>query len=105
MIKLFKIEGNSLYPFLKNGQRVLCLKRYNFLNLKIGDFVVFYKKEYGLMVKRISQIKDNKYFVKGTEPFSIDSRDFGPLKQDEIKYKVLPLQKSLRKNKTLNKLI
>jgi phage repressor protein C with HTH and peptisase S24 domain len=89
MIKLFKIQGDSLYPFLKNGQRVLCVKIFNFLKLNINDFVVFEKQGYGLMVKQIISIESDGFFVKGTDSHSIDSRDFGLLSKNEIKYKVL----------------
>ena len=89
MIKLFKIEGDSLYPFLKDGQRVLCIKAFNFLKLNLNDFIVFEKQGYGLMIKQIVSIEDKGFFVKGTDSHSIDSRDFGLLLEDEIEYKVI----------------
>jgi len=89
MLKLFKIQGNSLYPSFEDGQRVLCVKTFQFLKLKINDFIVFEKKGYGLMVKQIISIEDKGYFVKGYDSYSIDSRDFGLLSKSEIKYKVL----------------
>lgn len=89
MFKFFKIQGDSLYPFLKSGQRVFCIKIFNFSKLKLNDFVVFEKKEYGLMVKQIKEIKNQQYFVQGTDSFSIDSRNFGTIRKSEIKYKVL----------------
>ncbi len=42
-----------------------------------------------MMIKRVKSINDNTYFVEGTDPMSIDSRNFGALKLKEIKYKVL----------------
>lgn len=89
MVRVFKIQGDSLYPFLKNGQRVLCIKTFSFFKLNINDFVIFEKKGYGIMVKQIISIEDQGFFVKGTDSHSIDSRDFGLLSKHEIKYKVL----------------
>ena len=89
MIKLFKVEGNSLYPHLKDGQKIVCFKIFRFSKIKIGDIVVFAKPPHGLMIKKVKSIKDNRYFVQGTEPMSIDSRDFGYLHRIEIKYKCL----------------
>ena len=89
MIKVFKVEGNSLYPYLKEGQRIFCLKVFKFSKINIGDFVVFTKAPYGMMIKKVENIQDGKFFVKGTDPMSIDSRDFGLLKRSDILYKKL----------------
>jgi hypothetical protein len=55
--------------------------------INIGDFVVFSKKPYGLMIKRVERIEDNRFFVQGTDPMSIDSRNFGFIERNAIKYK------------------
>ncbi len=89
MLQLFKISGNSLYPYYKNGQRVVCYKVFKGTKIKVDDTVVFEKESYGMMIKRVKSIDDNTYFVEGTDPMSIDSRNFGTLKLKEIKYKVL----------------
>lgn len=39
------------------------------------------------MIKQVESIKDNQYFVIGTDPMSIDSRNFGSLSHHEILYK------------------
>lgn len=88
MIKLFKVEGNSLFPLYKNNQLLFTFKS-SFFNLKVGDIVVFDNTTYGLMIKKIQEIKDNKYYVIGTNPDSIDSRNFGFISKDDIKYKVI----------------
>ena len=87
MIKIFKIKGNSLYPYLNDGQRIVCFKVFKFNKINVGDFVVFSKKPYGLMIKRVKEIKEGRFFVQGTDPMSIDSRDFGFIDRDDIKYK------------------
>jgi len=87
LIRLFKVEGDSLYPYLKNGQRIVCFKLFKFSNIQIGDFVVFSKKPYGLMIKRVEEIKKRRFFVQGTDPMSIDSRNFGLIDRADILYK------------------
>ena len=58
MLKLFKVSGNSLYPFYKDGQRILCLKIFKFNPIKKDDTVVFSKDNYGLMVKKVISIEN-----------------------------------------------
>ena len=89
MFKLFKVEGFSLYPLIKEGEVLLCIKLFCFNKIKKNDFVLFRHKLKGLMVKKVSSIKDNKYFLKGENSFSYDSRDFGKLKKEELLYKVI----------------
>ena len=89
MLQLFKISGDSLYPYYKNGQRVICRKVFKSTKIKVDDTVVFEKDAYGMMIKLVKSIDNNTYFVEGTDPMSIDSRNFGSLERKEIKYKVL----------------
>ena len=89
MLQVFKISGDSLYPFYKNGERVICRKIFSKTNIHINDTVVFEKDAYGLMIKKVKHIEKDAYFVEGTDPYSIDSRNFGALTQKELKYKVL----------------
>ncbi|MCO4844470.1 MAG: S24/S26 family peptidase [Sulfurovum sp.] len=89
MLQLFKISGDSLYPYYKDGQRVICRKVFKNTSIKVDDTVVFEKDAYGMMIKRVKSIDKYSYFVEGTNPMSIDSRNFGGLKLNEIKYKVL----------------
>lgn len=87
MVKIFKVDGNSLYPHLKDGQRIVCFKVFKFSKINIGDIVVFSKKPYGLMIKRVEHIKEGLFFVQGTDPMSIDSRNFGFINRTDIIYK------------------
>ncbi len=89
MIRLFKVSGHSLFPLFKDGQRVFCIKIFRFTSLNIADVVVFEKNPHGLMIKQIKSIEKEAYFVQGTDAFSIDSRNFGTLSRNELKYKVL----------------
>ncbi len=86
MLKIFKIQGDSLFPLFKDKDLVLCLKT---KNPKVKDTVVFYQKQHGIMIKQVQNIKNNQCFLIGTNPDSIDSRDFGYIDAKDIKYKVL----------------
>jgi signal peptidase I len=87
LIRLFKVEGHSLYPYFKQGERMLCIKIFKFSRIKVGDFVIFSKQPHGLMIKRVERIQQEKFFVQGTDPMSIDSRDFGLIDRSDIHYK------------------
>jgi hypothetical protein len=89
LIRLFKISGDSLYPFKKDAEIAFCYKVFRFTKIKESDIVVFEKQEYGLMIKKVKWVQDDKYFVIGTDPMSIDSRNFGTIERNEIKYKLL----------------
>jgi len=89
MLNIFKISGDSLYPFYKNGQRVICRKVWKSSKIKVDDTIVFDKDHYGLMIKKVKSVEKIGYFVEGTDPFSVDSRNFGLLKHCEVNYKVL----------------
>ncbi|MDC0932677.1 S26 family signal peptidase [Arcobacteraceae bacterium] len=88
MFKLFRVEGYSLFPLLKEGEVVLCSKLFSFSTIKVNDIVVF-KKNNVVMIKKVKEINSKGYFVQGENPDSIDSRNFGELQKKEILYKVL----------------
>ncbi len=89
MFKFFIIDGFSLFPLLKQGQWVLCMKPFFLNKIKINDLVLFRHSYEGMMIKRVDKIESNSYFVKGENAFSIDSRNFGSLKKEEVLYKVI----------------
>lgn len=89
MIKLFRIEGSSLFPLIKEGEVVFCQKVFFFNKIKLNDLVLFNHKTEGFMIKKVTNINNGKYFVKGESPFSIDSRTFGELNKNEILFKVI----------------
>lgn len=86
MLKIFRIRGDSLFPLFKNNELVIATK---FFSLKLRDIVVFQEKKHGLMIKQIQNIKNDTFFLTGTLPSSIDSRNFGYIPKKDIKYKVL----------------
>ncbi|NKQ40358.1 MAG: hypothetical protein HF962_02165 [Sulfurovum sp.] len=89
MFKIFKISGDSLYPLYKDGERMFCRRITKNSLLKINDIVVFKRDNIGLMVKQIASINLNKYELKGTIPYSHDSRNFGYIDRNNILFKAL----------------
>ena len=86
MFTFFKVSGYSLYPLLKEGEVVFCTKVFSFTNIKVDEIVLFkYNSEY--MIKKVTSISSDGYFVKGETPDSIDSRNFGELQKEDLLYK------------------
>lgn len=85
----FKIEGNSMIPAFKAGDKILVSKLSYFLSKpKIGDVVVLKKKKF--IIKRIARVKNDKIFVIGdNKNESIDSKNFGWVEKKEIVGKVI----------------
>lgn len=54
------VSGTSMYPTLKDGQRLVAIKTKNF---KIGDIVVSKHDKYGLIIKRVSKIETNRVYL------------------------------------------
>lgn len=86
----FKISGHSMEPLIKNKSTVLATNvLYLFTSPKVNDIIIFEKnKKY--FVKRISNIKNKKYFVIGDNmKDSLDSRKFGSILRNQILGKVI----------------
>lgn len=54
------IKGTSMLPTLQEGQELIILKTADF---KVGDIVVARHPQYGLIVKRVAQIKGNEVYL------------------------------------------
>ncbi len=54
------VNGTSMVPTLKDGQKIIVLKTDN---LNVGDIVVAKHPTYGLIVKRISKIEINQVYL------------------------------------------
>lgn len=89
MLKLFRIEGSSLFPILRENDLVLCIKIFSFTNIKLNNLVLFNHEKEGMMIKRVHKINNNSYFLIGENAFSIDSRNFGEVKKSNLLYKVI----------------
>ena len=57
---LIIVSGNSMYPTLKDGQRLIAVKTKNF---KVGDIVVSKHDKYGLIIKRVNNIESNRVYL------------------------------------------
>lgn len=89
MIKLFRIEGDSLYPLYKQGDLVVAIRIKFGLHVKPKDVVTFTRKGVGVMIKQVRSIENSEVFVVGTTIESIDSRVFGTIPLEDISHKVL----------------
>ena len=91
MLKLLKITGNSLTPEYQEGDFVL-ISKVPFLLVPPsgGDIIAFRQPGYGLLIKRINEVlPDGTLDVIGSQPESVDSRVFGPIKRKDILGKVI----------------
>lgn len=89
----FRIEDRSMEPTLKSGDYIIVNKlAYVFGKPSKGDVIVFKdpKEKNKFLVKRVSKIISNKYFVVGdNKRYSQDSRHFGPINKNLIVGKLL----------------
>lgn len=94
MIQIIRVTGSSLSPDFQEGDFVVIVKIPFLLHLKRikpGDVMVFNHPDYGVMMKRVQRISaaDGEIFVLGTHPSSVDSRQFGPIRQGNLIGKVI----------------
>ncbi len=89
LLSKIRISGHSMEPFLKDNDMVLASGIfYRFINPSINDIVCF-KFNNKILIKRITKIQNNKYFVKGdNSKDSLDSDEFGLIKKENILGKV-----------------
>ncbi len=85
---MVKVEGQSMYPFLKSGDKILAVKDW-LIGLKIGDIVVA-KVNDKVIIKRVTKIINNRYFLVGdNKNKSTDSRTFGLVNKKNILAKII----------------
>jgi len=92
MLRLLKVSGQSLTPGFQEGDFVIIVKIPLFLHpYKIGDVVVFTHPLYGNMIKRVQtvSVQNKEVFVTGSHPNSMDSHQFGAIRQTSILGKVI----------------
>lgn len=79
------VQGQSMEPTLQTGDTLLCS---TLKNPEIGDIVVirpFLSVGEKYIIKRVTDIKDDKIFVEGdNKNNSYDSRNFGYIEMDQI---------------------
>lgn len=73
-------------PVLKNGDTILVSGiLYLFKTPKINDIVAFKRKEGEVLIKRIKEIKNGKFYLSGDNKFdSFDSKNFGFIAKENI---------------------
>lgn len=79
-------------PVLHNGDTVLVNRlSYLFKKPHIDDIIaVFDPRDHKILIKRITKIEHNRYFVEGdNKKASTDSRKFGMLEKKDIIGKVV----------------
>ncbi len=54
------VSGTSMYPTLKDGQKLIVVKTKDF---KVNDIVVSKHDEYGLIIKRVNKIEANRVYL------------------------------------------
>ncbi len=83
--EIFLIEGGSMYPTLRDGDRVMINPHDQ---IRVGDIVLARHpfKSSVKIIKRVAQIlEDGRYFLVGDDAMeSIDSRSFGAIKPEDI---------------------
>jgi len=92
MLRLLKIRGHSLFPDLREGDYVL-IARFPFPAGKIrqGDVIILDQPGYSQMIKRVRKVIDggSAFEVRGTQVDSTDSRNFGPVRREQVTGKVI----------------
>lgn len=91
-LKILKVTGRSLEHEFQEGDFVIISEIPFLLHPpRVGDFVVFNKPPYGILIKAVSQVKKSRreLSVRGTFSGSVDSRIFGSLPFDSVQGKVI----------------
>jgi phage repressor protein C with HTH and peptisase S24 domain len=85
-VSIRRIVGDSMTPYLNDNDLIAVWKSNKY---KSGDIIGF-KFDGQILIKRISRIKDNQYYVLGDNPDnSLDSRKFGWVSNNNIIFKLL----------------
>ena len=87
MLRVIKVTGDSLSPEYREGDYVVVATIPFFLNrIQVGDVIVFRQPTYGTLIKKVAQVEGagNQFFVVGEHPYSVDSRQFGPITRQAL---------------------
>lgn len=87
MCRLLKVHGDSLTPDYQEGDFVLVSKiPFLFVSARPGQVIAFQMPPYGTLIKRIARVMEDgqAFYVTGTHPYSVDSRQFGPVRRQAV---------------------
>lgn len=83
----FQVEGQSMLPTLKSGDRVLL---FCWGKIRPCDIIVFYREGVHMIKWAIEKTDSGRWIVRGDNGFeSADSLNFGEISEEEILGKVL----------------
>ena len=87
---LIRIRGESMAPYLRDGDYVL-IRRYGPIREPLpGDVIIYDQKAEGLRVKRLSvQRSDGSFEVRGDGVFSAPAFDLGPVQPSQFRGRVI----------------
>src|SRR5438309_2301825 len=97
----FVVKGSSMTPTFKNGDELWASPLYyKLFKPKVNDIAIVKDPRDGrLLLKRIKEVKNNKYFIAGDNPkASTDSRQFGEVDKSAIIAKILFCYRKSPKN-------
>ncbi len=91
LFKILKVSGRSLEPDFQDGDFVVVSKiPFAFRSARRGDVVAFRMPPYGTLIKRVEYLTPaGELFVLGNHPASVDSIQFGPVRQQDVLGKVI----------------
>ena len=92
MFRMIQVTGESLSPLFREGDYVLVTTiPFVVKRVKAGDTILFRHPIYGTLIKQVEGIDAvlGTLSVIGTHPDSVDSRRFGPIRQEDVIGKVL----------------
>ncbi|OGO25172.1 MAG: hypothetical protein A2W33_09655 [Chloroflexi bacterium RBG_16_52_11] len=92
MFRLIMVTGESLSPSYQEGDYVVVATIPFLLHrINAGDTIVFHHDKYGNMIKQVDSVDDpeGRVYVVGTNPNSVDSWRFGPIRREDITGKVI----------------
>lgn len=89
-VSLVTVVGSSMYPTYKANQRLIVVGAV-FAKFHTKDVIVFFEPiRKRILVKRITKMQQNKFFVEGDNPSkSTDSNQFGWIDKKNILAKVI----------------
>ena len=98
MIYFLRVQGDSMSPTLRDGDRLLALSP-KLLTVEPGRVIAF-RRRADLFIKRALTREGEGWFVVGDNPTrSTDSRRFGAVPNDQIRavalFKLLPVPRLL----------